>query len=43
MAKSRNKAAESEVAPEPRVGDKVKPGRSVLTYEISNVHYGGKE
>jgi hypothetical protein len=43
MVKSRNKAAEPEVPPEPRVGDKVKPGRSVLTYEISNVHYGGKE
>jgi hypothetical protein len=43
MAKSQKKAAASEVPPEPQVGDKVKPGRSVLTYEISNVHYGGKE
>jgi hypothetical protein len=43
MAKTRKKAAEPEVSPEPRVGDKVKPGRSVLTYEISNVHYGGRE
>jgi hypothetical protein len=43
MAKPRKKAAEPETPPEPRVGDKVKPGRSVLTYEISNVHYGGKE
>jgi hypothetical protein len=27
----------------PQIGDKVKPGRSVLTYEISHVHNGGKE
>jgi hypothetical protein len=43
MAKSHKKAAEPEAPPVPQVGDKVKPGRSVLTYEISNVHYGGKE
>jgi hypothetical protein len=43
MAKSQKKAAAAEAPPEPQVGDKVKPGRSVLTYEISNVHYGGKE
>jgi hypothetical protein len=43
MAKSQKKAAATEVPPEPQVGDKVKPGRSVLTYEISNVHYGGNE
>jgi hypothetical protein len=43
MAKSRKKEAEPEAPPIPRVGDKVKPGRSVLTYEISNVHYGGTE
>jgi hypothetical protein len=27
----------------PQVGDKVKPGRSVLTYEILRVHHGGNE
>jgi hypothetical protein len=43
MAKSHKKAAEPEGPIVPQVGDKVKPGRSVLTYEISNVHYGGKE
>src|ERR1700730_13604925 len=43
MAKSQKKAAAPEAPPAPQVGDKVKPGRSVLTYEISNVHYGGKE
>jgi hypothetical protein len=43
MAKSQNKAAAAEAPPELQVGDEVKPGRSVLTYEISNVHYGGKE
>jgi hypothetical protein len=43
MAKSRKKAAEPEAPPPPQVGDKVKPGRSVLTYEISNVHPGGNE
>jgi hypothetical protein len=40
---SRRKAAEPEAPPPPQVGDKVKPGRSVLTYEISNVHPGGNE
>lgn len=29
--------------PAPQVGDKVKPGRSVLTYEISKVHHGSNE
>jgi hypothetical protein len=43
MAKPLKKAAALEPPPMPQVGDKVKPGRSVLTYEISNVHYGGKE
>lgn len=43
MAKPHKKAAEPEASIAPQVGDKVKPGRSVLTYEISNVHYGGKE
>jgi hypothetical protein len=43
MAKPRIKDPALEAPPPPQVGDKVKPGRSVLTYEISNVHYGGKE
>jgi hypothetical protein len=43
MAKPRKKDAAPEAPPTPQLGDKVKPGRSVLTYEISNVHYGGKE
>jgi hypothetical protein len=43
MAKPRQKADAPEAPLAPQVGDKVKPGRSVLTYEISNVHYGGKE
>jgi hypothetical protein len=43
MAKARKKPAAPESTPLPQVGDKVKSGRSVLTYEISNVHYGGKE
>jgi hypothetical protein len=43
MAKTRKKAAEPEAPIAPQVGDKVKPGRSVLTYEISRVHYGGNE
>jgi hypothetical protein len=43
MAKTLKKAGTPESTPQPQVGDKVKPGRSVLTYEISNVHYGGKE
>jgi uncharacterized small protein (DUF1192 family) len=43
MAKARKEPAAPEPTPLPQVGDKVKPGRSVLTYEISNVHYGGKE
>jgi hypothetical protein len=43
MAKTRKKDSAPEAPVAPQVGDKVKPGRSVLTYEISNVHYGGKE
>jgi hypothetical protein len=43
MAKPPKKAVAPELPPMPQIGDKVKPGRSVLTYEISNVHYGGKE
>jgi hypothetical protein len=43
MAKTRKKYSAPEAPVAPQVGDKVKPGRSVLTYEISNVHYGGKE
>jgi hypothetical protein len=43
MAKTRKKDSAPEDPVAPQVGDKVKPGRSVLTYEISNVHYGGKE
>jgi hypothetical protein len=43
MATPRKKAPAPEPRPLPQVGDKVKPGRSVLTYEISKVHHGGNE
>jgi hypothetical protein len=43
MAKSHKKPATPEPPPAPQVGDKVKPGRSVLTYEILRVHHGGNE
>jgi hypothetical protein len=43
MAKSRKKDFAPKAPPPPQVGDKVKPGRSVLTYEIFRVHYGGNE
>jgi hypothetical protein len=43
MGKPRKKAPSPEPPPLPQVGDKVKPGRSVLTYEISKVHHGSNE
>jgi hypothetical protein len=43
MAKPRKKAPAPEPPPMPQVGDKVKPPRSEMVYEISNVHHGGDE
>ena len=43
MAKPRKKAAAPEPPPMPQVGDKVKPARSEMVYEISHVHHGGDE
>jgi hypothetical protein len=43
MAKSRKKAATPEATPEPQVGDKVRPGRSEMVYEILRVYSGGDE
>ena len=42
-SKPRKKAAAPEPPPTPQVGDKVKPARSEMVYEISKVHYGGDE
>jgi hypothetical protein len=41
--KPRKKAAEPERPIAPQVGDKVKPGRSEMVYEIFKVHEGGKQ
>ena len=43
MAKPRKKTAAPEPPPMPHVGDKVKPARSEMVYEISKVHVGGDE
>jgi hypothetical protein len=43
MAKPRKKTAAPEPPPMPQVGDKVKPARSEMVYEISKVHVGGDE
>jgi len=43
MAKSPKKAAAPEVPVVPQVGDKVKPGRSEMVYEISHVSKEGNE
>ena len=42
MAK-RKQASEPETPPMPRVGDKVRPGRSEMVYEILRVYEGGDE
>jgi hypothetical protein len=43
MFKSRKKPAEPEAPTMPQVGDKVKPGRSEMVYEISRVSDDGAE
>jgi hypothetical protein len=43
MAKSQKKAAALETPAAPQVGDKVKPGRSEMVYEISRVSDDGAE
>ena len=43
MAKARKKSASPESPPMPQVGDKVKPGRSEMVYEISRVSDDGAE
>jgi hypothetical protein len=43
MPKSSKRAGVPETAVAPRVGDKVKPGRSEMVYEISRVSQDGSE
>src|SRR5271155_3263951 len=43
MAKTRKQTAPSEVPPMPRIGDKVKPGRSEMVNEISRVSPDGSD
>jgi hypothetical protein len=43
MAKARKRTNASEPAPVPQVGDKVKPGRSEMVYEIDHVNQNGSE
>jgi hypothetical protein len=43
MPKPRKEAATPDTPAMPQVGDKVKPGRSEMVYEISRVHAGGDE
>jgi hypothetical protein len=42
MAKPRRKAADPEPPPPPQVGDKVKPARSEMVYEILRVYDDGE-
>jgi len=43
MAKPRKKASAPEAPVAPQVGDKVRPGRSEMVYEISHVSHDGGE
>jgi hypothetical protein len=43
MAKARKQAAAPDAPLLPQVGDKVKPGKSEMVYEIYRVHDGGDE
>jgi hypothetical protein len=43
MAKPRKRAAAPDAPIMPQVGDKVKPGKSEMVYEIYRVHDGGDE
>ena len=43
MAKTRKQTAAYDLSPTPQVGDKVKPGRSEMVYEISRVSQDGSD
>ena len=43
MAKTRKKDSAPEAPIKPHIGDKVRPGRSEMVYEILRVHSGGGE
>jgi hypothetical protein len=43
MAKTRKQTTSPEPPPMPQVGDKVKPGRSEMVYEISRVSQDGQD